>query len=282
MKAAVKRLVGRALLASRLDALLLRETAVIVAFHRILPTTDPADPLSIDVPMFERFCRSFRRHFRVISLPDLAQTLGRGGSVSRRLAITFDDGYRDNFEHAAPVLSRLSLPATFFVVTQWIGTDVVPWWDEAAGVRHPWMTWDQVRALSRRGFDIGAHTRTHADLGRVAGNEAREEILGARLELQARIGADVASFAYPYGGPAQMTDRNRALVKSAGFSSCCSGFGGVNRPDTDPFDLRRVPITPWYSSPEQFAFEIATGRSELTPQQSRDHTCCETLEATGS
>ena len=282
MKTSIKQLLGRALFASRVDRLLFRNTAVIVAFHRVLEATSPSDPLSIDTRTFERFCRYFARHFDVVSLPELARSLQAGGSVSRQLAITFDDGYRDNFEHAAPILSRLSLPATFFVVTQWIGSDVVPWWDDAAGVRHSWMTWDEVRALKRLGFDIGGHTRTHVDLGQVTGNEARDEILGARLELQAQIGGAVESFAYPYGGPANLTERNRAMVKAAGFSCCCSGFGGVNASDSDPFHLRRVPISQWYASPEQFGFETAVGLTEQTPFRSRYHTCCETLEATGS
>jgi peptidoglycan/xylan/chitin deacetylase (PgdA/CDA1 family) len=187
MKTSIKQVLGRALFASRLDRLFFRNIAVIVAFHRVLEAPSPSDPLSIDTRTFERFCRYFARHFDIVSLPQLARSLQAGGSVSRQLAITFDDGYRDNFEHAAPILSRLSLPATFFVVTQWIGTDVVPWWDDAAGVRHPWMTWDEVRVLRRLGFDIGAHTRTHVDLGQVTGKEARDEILGARLELQAQL-----------------------------------------------------------------------------------------------
>src|SRR5206468_51940 len=86
-------------------------------------------------------------HFRVVSLRDLVHRLERGLALDRDLAITFDDGYRDNFENAVPVLEKLSLPATFFVVSQWIGTDVVPWWDSAQGARHPWMTWDQVRFI---------------------------------------------------------------------------------------------------------------------------------------
>ena len=282
MKATIKQLLGRSLFASRADRLFFRDTAVIVAFHRVLETTAPSDPLSIDTRMFECFCRFFAHHYHVVSLPELTRSLQTGGPLTRQLAITFDDGYRDNFEHAAPILSKLSLPATFFVVTQWIGTDVVPWWDAAASVRHPWMTWDDVRALTRLGFDIGAHTRTHVDLGQVTGNEAREEILGARLELQAQTGAAITSFAYPYGGPANFTERNRAVVKAAGFSCCCSGFGGVNASDSDPFRLRRVPISMWYASPEQFAFETVIELTEQTLFQSRDHTCCETLEVTGS
>jgi len=264
MKRSLKSLLGRIVFESRLSAILLRNAAVIVAFHRIHDSAG-SDGLSISVGMFERYCRFFMRHFRVISLRDLVHRLERGRELSRDLAITFDDGYRDNFENAAPVLEKLSLPATFFVVTQWIGTDVVPWWDRAQGVRHPWMTWDHVRSLYRKGFDIGAHSRTHVDLGRVSGAEARKEILGARLELQRQLDAPVELFAYPYGGPNHLADANRDLVKAAGFRCCCSCFGGINATGTNPFHLGRVPISPWYASPQQFGLEVALGMSVLSP-----------------
>src|SRR5437867_7058827 len=195
MKRSLKSLLGRIVFESRLSAILLRNAAVIVAFHRIHDSAG-SDGLSISVGMFERYCRFFMRHFRVISLRDLVHRLERGRELSRDLAITFDDGYRDNFENAAPVLEKLGLPATFFVVTRWIGTDIVPFWDEEQGVRHPWMTWDQVRGLHRKGFDVGAHTQTHVDLGRLPETEARQEIIGSRLDLEAQLEAPVASFAY--------------------------------------------------------------------------------------
>jgi peptidoglycan/xylan/chitin deacetylase (PgdA/CDA1 family) len=260
VRASVKRLLGRSLFTAHLDALLLRNAAVVVAFHRI-QETDGSDSLTTDAGTFERYCRFFARHFRVVSLRNLVLKLEHGIRVDHHLAITFDDGYRDNFENALPVLEKLSLPATFFVVSDWIGTDVVPWWDRERGVRHPWMRWGEVRSLHRKGFEIGAHTRTHVDLGKVSPDLAREEILGARLDLERQIGARVESFAYPYGGRNHLTDPNRELVKAAGLRCCCSGFGGINVTGTDPFFLRRVPISPWYASPHQFGFDVALGRS---------------------
>jgi peptidoglycan/xylan/chitin deacetylase (PgdA/CDA1 family) len=258
----MKHLLGHTLFASHLDAMLLRHAAVVVAFHRVSDRPE-CDGLTIDVDMFERYCRFFRRHFRVVPLGDVVDRLERGLPPNRELAITFDDGYLDNYENARPVLERLSLPATFFVVTQWIGTDVWPWWDQESGARHPWMTWDHVRSLHRAGFEIGAHAKTHVDLGQVEMTEAREEILGARLTLEREIAARVDLFAYPYGGRNNITNSNRAAVKAAGFRCCCSNFGGVNMPDTDPFDLLRVPISPWYGSPQAFGFDVALGRSVL-------------------
>lgn len=250
------------LFATRLHAVLLGQSAAVVAFHRVNDAEDPRG-LSINRAMFEGYCDFFSRHFRVISLRSLVDRIARGDTLERHLAITFDDGYRDNFEIAAPILERLSLPATFFLVSQWIGTDVVPWWDRELGVRHPWMTWDQARALRRRGFDIGAHTRTHVNLGEVGGDIAREEIFGGRRELEHQLGEPIDLFAYPYGAKHQMTPENLELVKLAGFRCCCSCYGGLTAAGADPFRLPRVPITPWYASPQQFGFELAIETAPL-------------------
>jgi peptidoglycan/xylan/chitin deacetylase (PgdA/CDA1 family) len=260
MKGSIKRLLGHTIFASHLDALLLRNTAVIVTFHRVQDTTTP-EGLTVSIPVFEAYCRFFKSHFNVVSLRDLIGRLEHGSKLNRELAITFDDGYRDNFENAAPVLEDLGLPATFFIVTQWMGTSVVPWWDEQKGVRHPWMTWDQVRSLQQRGFELGVHTRTHADLGIVTDGAAVEEILGARRELERHVTAPIELFAYPYGKQGNLAEANRRLVKGAGFRCCCSCFGGLIVPGTDPFHLRRVPISSRYPSPLQFGFEVALGRS---------------------
>src|SRR5206468_12969255 len=152
MKSIVTRILGRGIFASHLDGLLFRNTAVVVAFHHV-GEWPAGDGLTVNVQMFERFCTFFRRYFRVVSLRDLVRKLERGVELNRELAITFDDGYRDNFENAAPVLEKLSLPATFFVVSGWMGSDVVPPWDERRGRRYPWMTWDDVRSLHQRGFE---------------------------------------------------------------------------------------------------------------------------------
>jgi peptidoglycan/xylan/chitin deacetylase (PgdA/CDA1 family) len=262
LKKPIKSLLGRAIFESGLSATLVGDAAVVVAFHRIQDTPDPCG-LTTSVGMFERHCRFFMRHFQVISLRELVDRLERGATVHRTLAITFDDGYRDNFENAAPVLEELGLPATFFVVSRWMGTDVVPWWDRQQGVVHSWMTWDHVRSLRQRGFDIGAHTQTHADLGQIAGPDARDEILGSKAELERQLEAPIDLFAYPYGGWANLTEANREQVQAAGFRCCCSAVGGLNGAGTDPFHLRRIPISPWYTSPQQFGLEVALGMSAV-------------------
>lgn len=275
---ALKSLLGRSLFVSRLDALLMRQRAVIVAFHRIRDDSDPSDGLTVDTRTFTSYCEFFKRFFDVLPLRQLVGMLERGTTPNRALAITFDDGYRDNFINAAPILTRMELPATFFVVSRWIGTDVVPSWDRRRGVHYPWMSWHEVTELHRRGFDIGAHTRTHIDLGAVPERIARAEIVGAREDLEQALGAAVESFAYPYGGRDHLTEANRALVKAAGFRCCCAAFGGTVNRTTDPFHLPRVPISSWNPQPYQFGFDVALGRSVVAYT---DASCCVTSEATG-
>src|SRR6266508_6003751 len=192
----LKHLLGRSLFAIRLDAILLRREAVVVAFHRIRDDSDLADSLTVDSRTFESYCGFFKRFFNVVPLAELVDTLHAGRTPQRALAITFDDGYRDNFVHAAPILETLGLPATFFVVSRWMGTSIVPFWDRDRGVQYPWMSWDQLRELHRRGFAIGAHTRTHADLGTVSGSDAEKEIVGAKEDLEQALGSPVRAFAY--------------------------------------------------------------------------------------
>jgi peptidoglycan/xylan/chitin deacetylase (PgdA/CDA1 family) len=278
-----KTLLGRLIFASGLNARLLRNSTVVVTFHRIQDTERP-EALTVSLRTFERYCRFFQRHFQVVPLRDLVARLEQGVRPRGELAITFDDGYRDNYENAAPVLERLSLPATFFIVTGWMDTQIVPWWDEELGIRHPWMTWDQVRSLHRRGFEIGAHTQTHVDLGSVTTDEARSEVQGARHDLERRLGAGVTSFAYPYGRRENLTDATREIVRAAGFRCCCSGYGGTNRRGSDPLRLQRVPISGFDLWPHQFGFDVALGRTLLDAGESitASPRCCATSEVAGS
>jgi len=247
-------MLGRGIVSSGLHRVFLRGSAVIVAFHRVNDALN--DSLTTSSRSFEAFCRFFQANFDVICLDDLVQRLTAGESIQNAVAITFDDGYIDNFEVAAPILRKLALPATFFVATSFLGSTTIPWWDRELSERPSWMTWDNVRTLSKEGFDIGAHTRTHVDLGAVDGAEAVAEIVGSREDLREQLGKAPEHFAFPYGQPSNLSESNRQRVRDAGFKSCVSCFGALTEPRTDPFHLPRVAIAPWLRSPEQFVFDI--------------------------
>jgi peptidoglycan/xylan/chitin deacetylase (PgdA/CDA1 family) len=252
----IKSAFGHGLLASGLHHAALRQRGVIVAFHRVNDSI-PEDGLTVSSSRFAEFCDLFKQHYDVISLHEFVNRLKKNSSVAGTLVITFDDGYLDNSEVAAPILRSLGLPATFFVTTRFLGTNIVPWWDNNLPRQPGWMTWDHVQALSRDGFDIGGHTRTHVNLGEVDGDLADSEIRGSRADLMERLGVPVRHFAYPYGGRANLLDANRARIIDAGFDCCLSSCAGLTPPDANPFHLDRIAISPWFETPEQFVYEAA-------------------------
>ncbi|HXK23404.1 MAG TPA: polysaccharide deacetylase family protein [Myxococcota bacterium] len=238
----------------------LRRTGVIVAFHRVNDRT-AGDALTRSRRDYERFCRFFRTHFDVVALSEIVSRLERDESVEGLLAITHDDGYLDNYEHAAPILQKLGLPATFFVTTRFLGSDTVPVWDEHLQQRLAWMTWDHLHELSSAGIDIGSHTCSHADLGRVTGEEAQRELTESRRELERELGRTVDLFAYPFGGAKNMLPENVKCVRQAGYRCCLSCYGGLAPDGTDPFELPRVPISMWYQTPSQLALALGLKRA---------------------
>lgn len=232
---------------------------IIVAFHRVNDDM-PEDGLTCGSAKFEKFCEFFRSYFTVVPLSEQVAGSAAGKDMGGTLSITLDDGYRDNFEVAAPILRRLGLPATFFVTTGFIGTHTVAPWDRHL-VRQPgWMDWDQLRALASQGFEIGCHTDTHIDMGTADAETVRAELESSARKLQGQLGKSVRLFAYPFGGPDNICERSLQLVREAGFDCCLSCLGGSNSPSTNPFALTRIGMGLGLVTPEQFGFDLLIGR----------------------
>jgi peptidoglycan/xylan/chitin deacetylase (PgdA/CDA1 family) len=251
----IKNLLGGGLLRSGLFRRLYGDYGTIVAFHRV-DDRYPQNPISIKETKFRAVCLFLRDHFQVVSLARFLDDLEAGRSIREKLVITLDDGYRDNYHRAAPVLSDLGLPATFFVTTGFIGTDRVPWWDRDAGIQSEWMSWPQVEELHSAGFEIGAHTVNHIDLGEADEELARVELEQSRATLQERLSTDIDLFAFPYGRAHQLSDQNRAVVRDVGFRCALSCHGGRVRPGEDPYTLRRVPVSGRILGPNHLAEEL--------------------------
>jgi peptidoglycan/xylan/chitin deacetylase (PgdA/CDA1 family) len=253
MKRQIKALLGHAIFASGAYRMFFRDKAVIVLFHRV-DDRYSGDPITCSTTEFCDFCNFFQRYFTVVPFQTLITKLERKEDISTHLAVTFDDGYRDN-RRAANELLRRAMPACFFIATEFIGSDRVPWWDAEAGIASEWMSWDEVRSLRDDGFELGAHTKNHVDLGVVFGEEALEEITGSARRLAAETGIRINHFSYPYGRPHQITEENRDIVRDAGFVCCPSAYGGTVRKGNDPFSVCRTAISPWHISPYQFGLE---------------------------
>jgi peptidoglycan/xylan/chitin deacetylase (PgdA/CDA1 family) len=251
----VKAALGYILYSLGLHRWLLRDRAVIIAFHRVSAAAE-GRALNCPPQVFAALCKFFKRHFTVLPLAELLRRLRQKEDVGGALVITFDDGYRDNRTVAAPILEELGLPATFFVATNFIGSSTVPFWDRNDGVDSEWMNWADVESLQRMGFDIGGHTMNHANLAELDVAGAETEITGCRQMLTRKLGVAVPHFAYPFGGAGNITAAARSAVGKSGFVCCLSCHGGTVGPKDDAFDLRREPINAWVTSPYQYGFEL--------------------------
>jgi peptidoglycan/xylan/chitin deacetylase (PgdA/CDA1 family) len=100
----------------------------------------------------------------------------------------------------------------------------------------------EIRALADAGIDIGAHTRTHADLGLLCDpKQLRDELLVPQHELEQITGKPVRYFAFPYGQHANLSQAAFDLAKTA-YDGACSAYGGYNFPGDDPFHLQRIAV----------------------------------------
>ena len=135
----------------------------ILAYHRVLdddPEEFPfdGDVISATTADFRRQMEFVRRNFDVISFCDLEYCDRTGRSWPERgLLITFDDGYRDNYTQAFPVLKELGLPATMFLITGCVGSAELMWWDLIAYcLLHTPRLWATLPEVSATPFPLSA------------------------------------------------------------------------------------------------------------------------------
>ena len=105
-------------------------SARILYYHRVNDDNDPFSP-AISTALFEAEMEFLHSHYRVVSLPELLRRLA-GEVTEPVLAITFDDGYRDNYQYAFPILQRCGLPATIFLTTGSMDTGESLWFEQLA------------------------------------------------------------------------------------------------------------------------------------------------------
>jgi len=215
---------------------------VILAYHRV--NGHRRDPLTVRTTAFrEQLALLLGSGYRNVGLEELAALVsGTPAGREKVFAITFDDGYRDGFTDALPVLKELGCRATFFLVADQIGAERPFPWDLgrfASLTRDDFAMDDrEVGELLDAGMSIGSHTCSHPLLATVDQARARDEIERSKRVLEGRFGVPVRTFCYPAGS---LSDGVVAMVAEAGY------FAGVVTPPVPGipetiFTLKRVGI----------------------------------------
>jgi peptidoglycan/xylan/chitin deacetylase (PgdA/CDA1 family) len=164
-------------------------------------------------------------------------TLAQAAEGREGVAITFDDGFRDNAVIALPILHSLDIPATVFVVAGRVGGFLD---DEADPQTGRLLTWEEIEESVKAGFDIGSHTLTHPRLARLSEADQRKQIRTSKRLLEDRLGISIDAFAYPYGSRADFNRTSIHIVQQCGYRYGLSNCYGTNGTAANPWALKRI------------------------------------------
>jgi peptidoglycan/xylan/chitin deacetylase (PgdA/CDA1 family) len=199
---------------------------------------------------------------RIVPLQDVQ-------AIPGSVALTFDDGFRNFFEHALPILQEFGYPATVFLVSGYIGGRN-DWPTQPSQPYVPTidlMSWSDVEQIVRLGIGLGAHTITHPYLSRLGAEGIEREMADGKARLEDRAGRKIDAFAYPYG---DIDGRVRAAAERHFTVACGTRLAFVNG-RSDPLDLPRIDM---FYLRQRFWFErlsTSTGHAYLALRASLRH-----------
>lgn len=232
----------------------------ILMYHMVCPQRSGAkfNKLRVLPENFERQLRWLRDegwHFALMS--ELGADL-----PAKTVLLTFDDGYEDNLLLADPLLERYGARATLYLVEDRFNRD----WSSAKKAHHDSgelmreskLSDEQIRTMLSSGrWELGGHTRTHANLAALDPAQRESEIKDARRSMAAHFGVPLESFAYPFG---IFGDEDVAMAKDAGYTSAVTTIEGISQDlEGDAMALRRIKVS-GKDSMASFRLRMRTGK----------------------
>jgi peptidoglycan/xylan/chitin deacetylase (PgdA/CDA1 family) len=212
-----------------------RHPATVYMFHNVGYQSMGCDTHTPEV--FDAFLAWLVRRAKVLPLAELCARVRAGRPSTPLAALTFDDGCLDNYTHAYPILRKYGCPASYYVVTDWVG-------------REDRMTRDMVREVARNGVTVGSHTVSHPRLSTLPLEKVRHELRESRAWIADLTGVECAEFCYPFGDYSPEVKR---LVEEEGYR--CAAAVSLRGPLGDPFAVPRV-VLPTSVSPRRFAVSL--------------------------
>lgn len=213
----------------------------ILMYHHIRVNPRPGNALwaSLNVSpeqLDAQFQYLSAHNFHPISMDQLLDALKNKSSLpSKPIVLSFDDGYRNFYESAFPLLKKYNFKAIEFVIT-----DVSSF--------PAYLRWDQILEMDKSGLvEFGAHTRHHPSLTSLSSKTAADEIKGSKQDLESHLKKPIKFFAYPYGN---YNDSIIKMVQDAGYQAAASVIYGSIQSDDKLFVQPRVMVDGRFSLQE--------------------------------
>jgi len=208
-------------------------------------------------------------------------------SRKNKVIVTFDDGYKDTYLHAVPILNKYSVRAIFFVTTNFINRKMYMWIDvlnqyanqhslseeefknlskyikslslsersifltALSDAELPYdssMSWEDLAIVSQSHV-VGNHTASHPNFSNESPETIKEEILDAKKEIENELSVSDIYFAYPDGDLGKNPNQTKAILQSLGYKYCFTARRGVWREVDDSYFINRIPIHYWDDLP---------------------------------
>ena len=210
----------------------------ILCYHGV--TEQPPDEWSVTPQQLSAQMEIVCGEGNPVSIAQIVAWLLDGGDLPERaIAITFDDGYQDVLERAAPILDQRRIPGAAFVITGLVDGQAR---DESYQPTRPLLSWPEIQLLARRGWTIGSHTLSHPILSQQSRAASQKELTASRARLAEVLDEDVSVLAYPYGTRRTVSQRDRDLASAAGYRvALLDSIGAVSR-GCDRFALPRCKV----------------------------------------
>ena len=216
----------------------------VIMYHRVINNAENEGVYGTYIyeDMFKKHLQYLKdKNYTVITFKDLDKIgwRNRFEKGKKYIILTFDDGYKDNYDLAFPILKEFNFKATIFLM----GSLTYNEWDVKAGGERKFslMSVEMIKEMQDYGIEFGAHTFNHPKLNTLSNEEIEHQIVDVKKPLEEKIGKEIITFAYPYG---ILNDYAKEMAKKAGYTFALATDSGSVCLSDDLYQIRRIAIFP--------------------------------------